>query len=123
MATLGRIAKLRLEQPFAIYHDGVLVANATTVAGLDDALSATVEARFDPSVYIPGLHVAGLATATATEWFVAWRGSGGKRNLAVRDREHERTILVRGAFIAAWKDGSWCDLVLDGAVVVDGTAT
>jgi hypothetical protein len=87
MSAIARIVRSGSEQRFAIYHDNVLVANATTVAGLDKALAATTEAGFDPSVYVPGLHVAGLATAGATQWFVAWRGSGGKRDLAICDHD------------------------------------
>lgn len=117
MSVIARVVRSASKRQFAIYCDDVLVAIATTVDGLDEALAATREAGFDPSAYVPGLHVAGMATAAATQWFVAWRGNGGKRDLAIRDHDRERTILVIGAFISAWTDGCWYDLVIDAAVI------
>lgn len=117
MSVIARVVRSVSKREFAIYCDDVLVANVTTVDGLDEALAATREAGFDPSTYVPGLHVAGMATAAATQWFVAWRGSGGKRDLAIRDHDREQTILVFGAFISAWSEGSWYDLVIAAAVI------
>lgn len=119
VAAIGRLVKRVPErsQLFAIYHDSVLVANVMVVDGLDEAIAATEQAGSDPQVYVPGLHISGLATQDASNWFASWRGTGTKRDLAIRDHVRDRIVLVTGAFVSAWSDGAWYDLVIDTAVV------
>lgn len=122
MSAIARLVQTHPENQFAIYCDGSLVANVKVVTGLTEAIAATEEAGLDlRDGYIAGLHVAGLGTAATSKWFVAWRSSGGKRDLVIHDRRSERRFLVTGAFISAWTDGRWYDLVIDSVVVADHT--
>lgn len=106
------------EQQFAIYYDGSLVANVQLIEGLDDSVSAT----HDPASYIPGLHVAGIATAATARWFEVWRGAAEKRDLVIRDCVREQSVHIAGAFVGAWTDGTWYELVI-GAAMAQSTST
>ena len=117
MPAIARVVKGVSERQFAIYFEGTLVANVLDVAGLDDAIAATEKAGLDPSAYVSGLHVTGPTTAAGTEWFIAWRDIAAKRDLTIRDHARDRRILITGAFVSAWSDGSWYDLVIDTAVL------
>jgi hypothetical protein len=117
MPVIARVVKGVAERQFAIYYEGTLVANVSEVAGLDEAIAATEDAGFDPSVYVPGLHISGLTTAAASQWFTAWRSVAERRDLTIRDHGRDRSVLVTGAFIGAWNDGSWYDLVIDTALL------
>jgi hypothetical protein len=117
MPAIARVVKRVAHKQFDIYCEDVLVANVADVSGLDEAIAVTKGAGVDPSVYVSGLHVTGPMPAAAFQWFLAWRGTGVKRDLKIRDHSRGRTILISGAFISAWSDGSWYDLVIDAAVL------
>ena len=117
MSAIARITRRATGRQFAIYYGDELVANATTVDGLDEALAATEEAGFDRRVYVPGLHIAGVASSAAAQWFAGWRDSGSKRDLTIRDHARRRTIRVTAAFIGAWSEGTWYDLIIDTAAL------
>jgi hypothetical protein len=103
---------------FVLQFKDELVARVGTIDGIEDAIVATEEVRLDPHVYVPGLHVARIA-AESSEWFAFWRSTGGKRDLTIHHEANARTIVVIGAFIAAWNDGTWYDLVIDAAFMRD----
>jgi hypothetical protein len=115
------IAKLvkRVPPTFSIYVDGVHVADATTVTGIDEAVAATAAAGSDRLAYVPGLYIAGLRTAAHVAWFSAWRSSAMKRYLIIRDVARARAVRVTGAFVTASSEGAWYDLAIDTAAIED----
>lgn len=119
------IAKLvrRVPSTFSIYVDGIHVADAITVTGIDEAVAATAAAGSDRLAYIPGLFIAGLRTANHVAWFSAWRCSATKRDLVIRDAARARTVRVSGAFVTASSEGAWYDLAIDTAAIEDESPT
>lgn len=115
-AAAGTVAPLK---EFAVYHDGVLVANVRSIEGLDDAVRATRHS----APYVAGLHIGGIAHPATAHWFEVWRSTGEKRDLVIRDLMREQSIHVTGAFIGAWTDGTWYELVIRAAMAEFGQTT